>query len=408
MKSARPWIFTVVVLAILAAIGLLVGWRFLEIREERASAGGRDGGASAPAPVEIVPIERGAIQDRRVFSGTLEAVAMVTIAPKIAGRILSLPVDLSDTVSRGQVVAVLDSDEYQQAVAQSEAELAVANAELIEAQSAATIAARELERVKTLHERGVASDSQLDTVTAEQYSRSAAVEVAKAQVTRAEAALRAARIRLGYTTIRAEWEGGDEQRIVSERMAEEGDTVAANTPLLSIIELDPIDAAIFSTEREYALLERGQTVTVTTDAYPDRAWEGTVSRVSPVFREGSRQARVEVRVANADDALKPGMFVRVEATLRREQGATIVPVEALAQRDGQTVVFLVDPAKRVARMAPVRVGIRSGGRVQIFGDGLEGHVVTLGQQLLEDATPVTLPSQDAPSGAPAEGGPVER
>src|SRR5690606_32467707 len=128
-------------------------------------------------------------------------------------------------------------------------------------------AQRELDRVRTLNERGIASDSQLDTVQADYLSKQAAVQVAKAHVTRAEAALQSARIRLGYTVIAADWEGGDDQRVVAQRLVEEGDTVAANTPLLSVVELDPIDAVIFATEREYTLLSPGQRVTLTTDAY---------------------------------------------------------------------------------------------------------------------------------------------
>jgi RND family efflux transporter MFP subunit len=229
------------------------------------------------------------------------------------------------------------------------------------------------------------------------------VQVAEAQVTRAEALLQAARIRLGYTTIRAEWEGGDDQRIVAQRFAEQGDTISANTPLLSIIELDPIEAVIFATEREYALLAPGQPVTLTTDAYPDRTWTGDVARVSPIFREGSRQARVEISIENDDGALRPGMFVRVEAVLGQADDATIVPVQSLTERGGQTVVFVVGDDRATARMMPVTVGIRDGQRVQVTGEGIEGAVVTLGQQLLGEESAITLPdlNGDAPDPAPA-------
>lgn len=397
MPTRRSWIVAIVLTALLLALGGLVAWRLAQPQQ----AVQRGGGPSA-APVEIAAIEHGPIENRRVFSGALEATARVTIAPKVAGRIISLPVDLADTVQRGQVVAVLDSDEYAQDVAQAEAELAVAQAGLVEAQSAADIAQRELERVRTLQERGVASESQLDVVRADQLARTAAVEVARAQVTRAEAMLEAARIRLGYTTIRADWEGGDGQRIVAERYAEEGDTVSANTPLLSIIELDPIEAIIFSTEREYALLAPGQPVSLSTDAYPQRRWQGEVARVSPVFREGSRQARVEVRVANQDGALKPGMFVRVEAVLGREEDAAIVPVDALTERGGQTVIFIVSEDRSSARMIPVQVGIRDGERVQVIGEELAGAVVTLGQQLLGEESAITLPHAGDADGAPEQ------
>lgn len=401
MRRVRIWIVTVVLVTIVAALGLLVGRRLLESR--RADAGFRP--TSFAAPVEVADVQRGPIELRRIFSGAIEASARVTIAPKVAGRVAALPVDLADQVSRGQVVARLDSAEFEQAVAQAEADLAVTRASLAEAESATVITERELERVQTLHDRQIASESQLDTLRANALSKQAAVEVARAQVMRSEAALQTAKIRLGYTTITADWEGGDETRVVAERYVDEGDTLAANTPLLLIIELDPTNAIIYATEREYALLSPGQVVTLTTDAFAGRRWRGEVARISPVFREGTRQARVEVRVPNANGDLKPGMFARVEAILAQEDDATIVPIEALAERNGRTVVFVVNADDSSVRMAPVEVGIQDGNRVQVMGDNIAGRVVTLGQQLIEDNAEVTIPADARIADSPAAAGP---
>lgn len=349
---------------------------------------------AAPVPVEVGDIIRGPIENRRVFSGSLAAAARVGIAPKIDGRILTLSIDISDPVTRGQVIATLDRDEYEQDVAQAEADLAVAEAGLAEAKSAADIAEREFERVASLHTDKIVSDADLDVASAERIARTAAVAVAKARVMRAESALRSARIRMDYTTVRAEWDSGDERRVVAERHAEEGDTVSAGAPIVTIVELDPIEAIIFATEADYAQLQPGQAVSLATDAHPGRRWEGAVARVAPVFEEGSRQARVEIRVANPDFALKPGMFVRVEAILGRVDDAVIVPVNALTQRDGKTVVFLVCCESAAVKLVPVEPGIRDGDRVQVVGAGLEGRVVTLGQQLLGDGAAITIPADE--------------
>jgi len=346
-------------------------------------------------PVEVVPVTRGPIELRRTFSGTLEAPARVVLAPKIAGRVERMDVDMGDPIQRGQVVALLDNDEYEQAVMQAQAELAVARANQVEAASSLEIAERELERMQTLRERGVASESQLDVARADHLTRKAAVEVARANVTRAEAALESARIRLGYTTVSANWSGGDDHRVVAERFVDEGDTVSASTPLLSIVELDPILAVVFVTERDYGQLEIGEPVALTTDAFPDQVFSGSITRIAPIFRQTSRQARVELNVANREHRLKPGMFVRVVVVLDRVEDATIVPIESLTRRDGVDAVFVVDPDGRHARLRPVRVGIRHGGRVQVDGPGIEGQVVTLGQQLLEDGSPIRLPGAEA-------------
>ncbi|BCR04478.1 MexH family multidrug efflux RND transporter periplasmic adaptor subunit [Desulfuromonas versatilis] len=349
-------------------------------------------GALQAAPVEVAPIEHGPLELRRTFSGALEAPGQFVIAPKVSGRVERLVVDLADPVSRGQVVAELDNDEYVQAVAQARAELAVAEANLVEARSSLEIAGRELERVTRLRERGVASEANLDTARANRLARQAQLEVAKAQVTRAEAALETARIRLGYTRISADWSGGDDQRVVAERFVDEGQTVSANAPLLRIVELDPITAVIFVTETDYGRLQPGQEIALTTDAYPANRFSGRIDRIAPVFREATRQARVELSVENPEHRLKPGMFVRATVVLEQVADAVIVPEQALTQRNDRTGVFVVSEDGGSVAWRVVQVGIREGGRVQVSGEGLAGRVVTLGQQLVDDGSAIVIPS----------------
>ncbi|MDX1513630.1 MAG: efflux RND transporter periplasmic adaptor subunit, partial [Gammaproteobacteria bacterium] len=296
----------------------------------------------------------------------------------------------ADTVTRGQVVAKLDDDEFVQSVAQAEADYAVAKANLAEAVSLLNIAERELERVEKLRERGVASESQRDTAKADQLAKQAHVEVTRAQVTRSQASLQAARIRLGYTEVNAGWRGGSDQRVVAERYVDEGETVAANAPLLRIVEMDPIVAVFYVTERDYALLETGQTVRLRTDAHPGEAFEGRIARIAPVFRESTRQARVEVGVDNPDRRLKPGMFVRATVVLDRAENATIVPEQSLVRRDGRDGVFVLAADGKSVAWREVEVGFREGTRVQVKGEGLDSEVVTLGQQLLDDGSTVTV------------------
>jgi RND family efflux transporter MFP subunit len=231
----------------------------------------------------VTEITHGPITLRRTFNGTLEARAEFMVAPKVGGRIEKLAVNLADTVTRGQVVAELDNDEFVQAVAQAKADLAVARANLVEAKSALERADREFERIKILKKRGVASESQYDTSLAEQSAKQAQLEVAGAQVTRAEAQLETANIWLGYTKVTADWTGGEDKRVVAERYVDEGHTVTANTPLLLIVELEPITGIIHVTEKEYARLRPGQTARLTTDAFPGEEFVGRIDRISPVF-----------------------------------------------------------------------------------------------------------------------------
>ncbi len=401
------WIVAFIVLGAAAAIGWSVIDRLDAPEKRRAQRG--------PAAVSVAPIERASIAERRVYSGSLEAGARFVVSPKVAGRIDRLAVDLGDRVAPGQILAVLDDAEFEQAVIAARAELAVAEARLSEARSAAKIAGRTLERATTLRKRGVTSETQFDEATAEQLAAAAAVEVARAQVQRSRAALESARIRSGYTRVVARWpdrappagadpaadsreaeeadaEGAEaDVRMVARRLVDAGETVSAGTPLLSIVDLDPLVAVISVTERDYPNLKVGQPVSLSADAWPDRRFEGRVKRIAPAFAESARQARVEIEVPNGDRALRPGMFARVAITLRRIDDARVVPDAALTRRDESDGVFIVEGEPLTARWRPVRIGVREGDRVQIEGAGLTGRVVTLGQQLVDDGSPVVVP-----------------
>ncbi|MEE9529859.1 MAG: efflux RND transporter periplasmic adaptor subunit [Syntrophobacteria bacterium] len=392
MKSGRSKTFILMVLLIGAAagLGLVIFNQFLD----RAGSN-KSGKALRAVPVEVAQIQRGPIASQRTFSGELEALAEFVVAPKVSGRVERVIVDIADTVKRGQVVAELDNDEYVQAVAQAEADLLVARANLSEAKSSLEIAKRQFKRTESLLEREIVSGSDFDAASQNQLAKQAQLEVAAAQVTKAESSLKTANIRLGYTKVPAGWTGGDENRIVAERYVDEGQTVAANEPLLSIVELHPIVGVVFVNERDYAHLKPGQLVSLTTDAYPGEQYTGRIDRIAPVFRKSTRQARIEMTIDNPQHRLKPGLFIRATVVLARVPEATIVPEQALTLRDDRSGVFIVSEDGRSVAWHEVKVGIREGNRVQVEGEGLSGLVVTLGQQLVNDGTPITVPTEQS-------------
>lgn len=396
MKSAGSKLF----LFLVAAGGCLAAlfWLFAPALQDPDQSGGRQRTLQA-VPVEVMPIEHGPIELHRTFSGALEPRADFVVAPKVGGRVERLSVNIADPVERGQVVAELDNDEYVQAVAQARADLAVARANQAEARSALAIAARELERIETLRQRGVASEAQLDSARARHLTTQAGQEVARAQVVRAEATLETANIRLGYTRVTAGWSGGADRRLVAERYVDEGETVSANAALLRIVELHPISGVVFVTERDYARLQPGQQVTLSTDAFPGEVFTGYIERIAPVFREASRQARVELRIDNPQQRLKPGMFIRATVVLERDANAIIVPEQALTRREDRLGVFLVNEEERTVAWREVVVGIRDGNRVQVEAEGMSGRVVTLGQQLLDHGSLISIPAESGGKGA---------
>lgn len=385
----------ITLVAVLGGLGSLAAWRILASGGERHHRGRR-----GPAPVEVAPIERGPIELRRTFTGSLEARRRFVVTSHVRGRVQKLTVDLADPVSQGQVVAELEDADEVQGVNEAAAELAVARANVADAESALTIAARELERLEAMRGRGIASEADLDTARTRHLAKKTAVKVARARLQRARAGLARAHIRSGYTRVIATWSGDDKQRVVAARHVDEGDTVAPGDPVVTVVDLDPVEAVIYVTEREYGRLAAGQDAVVTTDAYPDTEFRGHIRRVAPVFQASSRQARMELEIPNPDGRLKPGMFIRAEVVLERVAEATIVPQAALTRRGGETGVFVVDAAGDSVSWRPVEPGVRQGERVQVSGDGLEGRVVVLGQQLVDDGSPITIP-EGAASGPAA-------
>jgi RND family efflux transporter MFP subunit len=389
MKSGGPKIFILTVILLGAAA---LGWLIFDQLQSRPVSS-KSARTLRPVPVEVAQIQRGSIALQRTFSGELEALTQFVVAPKVSGRVERVIVNIADTVKRGQVVAELDNDEYVQAVAQARADLAVARANLSEAKSALEIADREFKRTESLLKRGIASDSEFDAAKQDQLAKQAQLKVAAAQVTKAESSLKTANIRLGYTKVTAGWTGGDEHRVVAERYVDEGQTVAANAPLLLIVELHPIVGVVYVTERDYARLKPGQLVLLTTDAFPGEQFTGRIDRIAPIFLKSSRQARIEMTIDNLQHRLKPGMFIRATVELAREPEVTIVPEQALTRRDDSSGVFIVSEDGRSVVWREVKVGIRQGERVQVEGEGLSGRVVTLGQQLVKDGSTITIPAE---------------
>lgn len=343
-----------------------------------------------PVPIEVADIYKGDLALSRTFSGTIYPYYKFVASAKVSGRVERLRVDIGDHVSRGQLIAQLEDAEFKQAVIEAEARLAVAEANCIEAESHLKITQRELDRTKALHRRGITSDSGLDSAKTEILASQAAVKVAEANRRREDAALEAARIRLGYTQIQAGWQRGDEGRTIAERYVDEGDTVAANTQLFSIVELDPVMAVIQITEKDYPLVVVGQQAVLRTDAFSERMFAGEVSRIAPIFHESSRQARIEIRVSNPDRLLKPGMFTRCTLELKQVKDTTSVPEMAITRRNNRDGIFWVTEDGNSVKWIEVDIGLQTNELVEIGDISLSGKVVILGQQFLNDNSSVRI------------------
>lgn len=380
-----------IITAVILIVIVLMGWQIYKkvfSPAERAAIQ-----RSLSVAVEVTSITKSTIREVGIFTGTLLPESQFIVAPKIAGKLEKILVDIGDEVKQGQLIAVLDDDEYVQQVDQAKAELDVARANIEENRSALNLAKREFERSRALREKKIVSESELDAAEAQYKASLAKQKVAVAQVAQKEAELKTARVRQDYTRIKASWENGRESRVVGERFVDEGTMLAANAPIVSIIDIRNLKAVIHVIERDYPRVAAGQQAVVSTDAYPDRTFSGTIDRIAPLLKEEARQARVEVEIPNAEKFLKPGMFVRVEIEFARHDNATVVPVNALIKRNGQWSIFLADTKDMKAKLVPVKVGIMSNDMAEILDPAVSGSVITVGQHLLEDESIITLPEK---------------
>jgi RND family efflux transporter MFP subunit len=381
--------------AVIFIIAVLIGWQIIQ-KVIKSSQGSGFERQAAPVAVEIEPVREDTIRDIGNFTGTLAPKSQFIVAPKISGRLERLLVDIGDRVNRYQLIAVLDDEEYSQQVRQAEADLQVAQANLEESRSSRDVAKREMERVEELHKKGISADSELDAAKGTYATQEARYKVSQAQVAHRQAALEAANVRLSYTKITASWEEGLNTRVVGERFVHEGAMLTSNAPILSILEINPLLAIIYITDKDYFRIKTGQRATIRTDALPDSRVSGEIVRIAPLLKETSREARVEIEFPNPEGFFKPGMFINVQIQFAAHEGATVVPVSSVVKRDNQQGVFLADMKNKVAQFIPVRVGISNSEFAEIEEpQALSGNVVTLGQHLLAHGSPIILPKSSS-------------
>lgn len=371
-----------------------VGFYALHLTGTDSTAPGPPGERPAqPVAVETTALTRGPLTDVRRFTGSLEAANEFDLAARTGGRLRQLQVDIGDRVERGQLIARLDSEEQTQGVAEAEAARDVARAQLAEARAALASARKELERTRALRERRVASQAELEAAEARAAAEQSREQLALAQIAQREAALAAARVRLSWTEVRAEWDGGGETRVVGERYQHQGAALNAGDPVVSLLDTRRLRAVAFVTERDYADLRPGQAAHLRVDTHPGERFPATVARLAPRFSPGSRQARLELDVPNHDDRLRPGLFARLEVTVGEAEDALWAPRDALVRRGDETGLYQVDHdvpegEPPLARYHRVSIGVRDGDRVQIRSPELSGEVVTLGQHLIRDGSPL--------------------
>lgn len=387
-------LYLIPLLVLLAALAVRVTMLIV-----KASGGKQRGMQAVAVAVEADSVRFGPIRELREFTGSLYPYNQYVVAPKVSGRVVEIRKRIGDRVRPGELIARIDDAEYQQAVREAEANLKIAQASVAESRTSLKLARDQKERMELLRAKDLASSAELDGAVSDFSAKESRLRLAEAQVEQREASLESSRIRLGYTRLTATRSG-----FIGERFVDEGALLTSNAAVVSVIEIGTIIVRTTITERDYRLITPGQPAVVTVDAFSSRDFAGRVSRIAPMLLEESRVAQMEVEVGNDSLLLKPGMFARVEVMIASKARTQIVPTRSIVNRDGGTGVFTVSGDGSVARYVAVEAGIATPEFTEILSPALEGRVVTLGQHLLQDGSPVLLP-KSSPDNAPgaAEG-----
>lgn len=288
------------------------------------------GTGSADRDFETVAARHGTLQQTVIATGRLTPTNQVEVGSEISGRIESVEVDFNDPVEKGQVLAVMDTDQLEARVAERKAQLAAAKAALKQAEATVREERAKAERAKQLVEKNFTSEQTLESAVAAAERAEAAVTSAEAQVFVAQATLDADLTTLKKAVIRSPIDG-----IVISREVEAGQTIAANfqTPVLFKLaeDLSRMKLHLDIDEADIGLVHQGQKALFTVDAYPDRRFPAHIVSVRYAPQEEDNVVTYEavLTVENDDLLLRPGMTATAEIIADSKPDVLMVANRAL-------------------------------------------------------------------------------
>jgi HlyD family secretion protein len=305
----------------------------------------------APTPVEYEyisePAERGDVVKKVSASGKLRALNTIKVGAEVSGQITQVFVDFNSPVTKGQVLATIDPTRVNAQVNQGQAQVAVAQASLQQADANIAKGRAELEiqersfnRRKMLADKGFVSKAELDTVNSQLITARNAVNIgrtqaqsARAQIRQASAQLSSAELDRSRTKIIAPASG-----VIINKLVEQGATVAASfqTPNLFEIAADITQMQVEASvdEADIGQVREGQDVTFTVDSYPDKVFKAKVRQVrqAPVETQNVVSYLVIIDVDNIAGQLLPGMTANVDIITELKPNVTRVPTASLRFR----------------------------------------------------------------------------
>lgn len=411
------------IIRVLSLVGLVAAVTLFAISCGGSKANVRTDAATpaAPAAVEVTTAPAILRDLPRFFeaTGSLAGDQQTDVAPSIAGKVTAIGVDLGSYVKRGQMIVRLDDVDSKLRVEQAQAQLEQAKAALRQAEEkiglrpgqnfdvnripevanarvAFELAEKNLRRAERLIESGDVSRANYDEQKArrdqlkEVYEAAlslgrqnfAAVATARANVENAQSQVGLARRSLSYALVFSPIDG-----YVAERTADLGEYVSPTSKVATIVRINPLRIRIDIPEQAIPEVRVGQSVSVTTSAWPDKNFSGRIARISPNVSPSSRTLTVEAEVENGSGILKPGQFASVRILQQRVEPAVLVPMRAVRTESGVSRVFVIKDGHAQQRL--VQLGQSESDLVEVKGGvAADEQVATSNVDQLSDGVAV--------------------
>ena len=328
-------------------------------------------------------------------TGYVVAQRKAAIASKATGRLEWLGVAEGSRVKAGEVIARIDNRDVVAQEASAQAGVRNARALLEQAEAELRDAARQQKRNEDLVAQGFVAQASVDTAKARTERAAAGVAGARAAIAVAEANARNAQIAVDFTLIRAPFDG-----VIVSKSANVGDLVtpfssAADSKgaVVSMADMATLEVEADVSESSLAKVSVGQPAEITLDALPDARFKGHISRMVPTVDRAKATVMTKVRFDVIDPRVLPEMSAKVsflsqEVSPEQQRPLLAVSPEAVAARDGRSVVFVVRDG--VAAEVAVTPGAKVGDVVAITGAVKSGDKVVLKPApALHDGTPVS-------------------
>lgn len=362
-------------LGLIVVVGSLVGVKALQFKTMSAQAANA---GPPPETVAVSEVKEVTWKPHLDAVGSVVAVQGVTLTAEVPGTVRRIAFESGALVKEGDVLVELD-------IATERAQLAAANA-------SDALARTNLKSGQALVKQGAMADTQFATL--------------EAQSKQTEAENTRLRSIIGKKTLRAPFEGRTGLREINL-----GQFVGSGAELVSLQSLDPVYVDFSLPQQRLSELEVGLSVVVTTDAYPNSDYVGKLSAIQPEVDPLTRSVRMRATFENPQHELRPGMFVRAQVVLPRDEKVLVVPATAIMYAPYGDSVYVVEQAKSekqdgaeakkpglVAQQKFVRLGGTRGDYVAITKGLKPGEqIVVTGAFKLRNGSAVTINNELLPA-----------